>query len=163
MFLHGYGSWSGQGVPVNTRKAGAGARFRREGGFSMLEVLLSFALLSLISVTFITALITNANSVIKADGMVTAEALAKSEIEYIKAAEYTGAPWTYQLPGTPPSWDAAHALAEEYSEYIVNVTASELDRQGEEIQQIVVTVTRSTADQRWKFASYTITNNKVNR
>lgn len=130
-------------------------------GFSLIEVMIAVALLSIVAIAFLSGLTTVINGVIKADGMATAEALAKSEIEYIKTISYTNAPWSYQLPGTPPSWDPTHALPSGYTSYNLSANATSLAGQGNNVQQISVTVTRGT--QPWSSANFTITDYKVNR
>jgi hypothetical protein len=60
------------------------------------------------------------------DEQTTAESLARSELEYIKSldtTDYRAAPWNYEIPGTPPTWDGSHTLPSGYSSYSVNVTA----------------------------------------
>ena len=93
----------------------------------------------------------------------TAEALAKSEMEYIKAESYTNAPWSYQLPGTSPPFDATHVMPAGFSAYTLNASATVITGLGSDIQKITVTVTRGSPDNPWTYASCSLTGYKVNR
>ena len=51
-------------------------------------------------------------------------------MEYVKSVSYVPtsllSPWSYELPSSPPSWDASHALPSGYEGYTVYVTAKVL-------------------------------------
>lgn len=134
-----------------------------EKGTSLIEILVSVGLLSLLGVSFLVALNIITNAVVKTDGEATAEALAKAEIEYINTVSYKNATWSYQLPGTPPSWDTEHALPQGYASYTLSTNATSLSGQGNDIQQITVTVTRGTQSSPWQYVNFTVTDYKVNR
>ena len=136
---------------------------RGEKGFSLLEVLVSIGLLSLLGVAFFVSLNIMTNRITQVDGETTAEALAKSEIEYIKAASYTNAPWSYQLPDTPPAWDVTHTLPDGFPAYTLSASAGTISGQGDDIQKITVTVTRGTQSEPWEYANCTLSGYKVNR
>ena len=57
-------------------------------GFSLIEVLVSLALLGLIAVAFIYGLSTGLKSVTVSEEKVAGESLAKSQVEHIKAQDY---------------------------------------------------------------------------
>ena len=96
---------------------------KNEKGFTLIEVIVALALLGIISIAFLGALATASKAIVIADERATAESLARTEMEYVKSQDYSVAPWDYELPSTPPSWDATHALPEGYDGYTVNVSA----------------------------------------
>ncbi len=57
---------------------------RGEAGFTFVEVLIAICILMLFSSTLFTGLQVTLRAVMKADGMATAEAIAKTEIEFIQ-------------------------------------------------------------------------------
>lgn len=72
------------GLCSRVRKAFRG----RSRGFSMIEVVIAIALLGIIGVSILTALSTATLALIIADQRATAESLARTQMEYIKNAEY---------------------------------------------------------------------------
>ncbi|UCG55222.1 MAG: prepilin-type N-terminal cleavage/methylation domain-containing protein [Dehalococcoidia bacterium] len=64
---------------------------RSEHGYSLIEVLVSIALIAIIAVAFTMALTVSSRSLLIADERNIAESLAKSQIEYIKNQEYVNA------------------------------------------------------------------------
>jgi prepilin-type N-terminal cleavage/methylation domain-containing protein len=67
--------------------------FRSEKGLSLIEVLVSLAIISVVAVGYLSAMTTSSRASIKADQMDTARTLAQGQMEYIKeqkfAASYT--------------------------------------------------------------------------
>ncbi len=61
---------------------------KNEKGFSLVEILISVALLSIIGVAFLNGLFTTSKIVAINQESVAVESLAKSQIEYIKAQDY---------------------------------------------------------------------------
>jgi len=109
-------------------------------GFTLIEVLIAMALLSIIGVSILGGLSTASRSILIADEQATAESLARSEMEYVKKQDYYVAPWSYELPSTPPAWDASHTLPDGYDGYTANVTAELLHATEDGIQKITVTI-----------------------
>ncbi|HEY33288.1 MAG TPA: type II secretion system protein [Dehalococcoidia bacterium] len=60
-----------------------------EKGFSLIEVLVSLAIIALIAVGFLSGLSTSLRSLMVTDEMTTAESLARSQMEYIKNQSYS--------------------------------------------------------------------------
>jgi prepilin-type N-terminal cleavage/methylation domain-containing protein len=114
---------------------------KNERGFTLIETIIAVALLGVIAIAFLGALGTASLAIFIADERATAESLARSEMEYVKSANYTAAPWSpssYELPTTAPSWDPSHnALPSGYDGYTANVTAAEIDTG---IQKITIVV-----------------------
>jgi len=115
---------------------------KNERGFSLVEVIIALLLLGIVAVAFLGGLSTASKVIFTADERATAESLARTEMEYVRNQDYdkSVAPWSYELPSTPPSWDATHALPEGYAGYTVSVTAEPLHATDDGIQRIIVTV-----------------------
>jgi len=120
----------------------------REKGFSLIEVMIAVALLGVVAVAFLSALGTGSKAIFIADERATAESLARTEMEYVRNQDYSGAPWAYDLPsGTPPAdpptwWASAnHTLPAGYDGYTVDVTAVPLHATDDGIQKIIVVIT----------------------
>jgi prepilin-type N-terminal cleavage/methylation domain-containing protein len=121
---------------------------RNEKGYTLIEVMIALALLGVIAVAFLGALATASNTIIVTDKHATAESLARSEMEYVKKQVYEKciAPWSYELPSDPPSWDETHTLPPGYDGYTVSVNAEPLDPEDDGtdsddgLQKITITV-----------------------
>ncbi len=61
---------------------------RAQRGFSLVEILVALALLSIISVAFLRGLFTTSQAVAVSQESVVAESLARSQVESIKAQDY---------------------------------------------------------------------------
>jgi len=115
--------------------------FHGERGVTLIETLVAIVVLATVGATMVAGVFT----VIKSDESVrtriAAESLARYELEYIKTMTYLNAPWTYILPGTPPSWDLAHSnLPPGYADYTVTVSASTIAGYDEDIQKVSAVV-----------------------
>lgn len=121
---------------------------RNEKGYTLIEVMIALALLGVIAVAFLGALATASNTLIVTDKHSTAESLARTEMEYVKKQVYETciAPWSYELPSAPPSWDETHTLPLGYDGYTVSVNAVPLDPEDDGydsddgLQKITITV-----------------------
>jgi prepilin-type N-terminal cleavage/methylation domain-containing protein len=130
-------------------------RLRKQRGFGLVEVIIALGLLGIIGIAFLTALATSSTAIIVSDKHATAESLARSEMEFVKSQDYSGDPWSYQLPsGTSPTghlpewWGTAnHTLPDGYEHYTATVEAEWLDpmedgdSNDDGLQLITVTVT----------------------
>jgi Tfp pilus assembly protein PilV len=130
-------------------------KMRSEKGATLMEVMIAAFLLAIVFVTFSGALYTASKAVSIADERVTAESLARTEMEYVRSQLYSEAPWDYTLtssersrsnPEKPTWWndDKPPLLDSSYAGYIVSVSAEGLlvPNIDNEIQKITVTVTR---------------------
>jgi prepilin-type N-terminal cleavage/methylation domain-containing protein len=61
---------------------------KSEKGFSLLEVAIAIALISIIAVTFLIAMAGAPKAISIADERATAESLARSQMEYVKSQDY---------------------------------------------------------------------------
>ena len=113
---------------------------KNEKGFTLIEVIIAVALLGVIAIAFLSALGTASLAMFIADERATAESLARSEMEYVKSANYTYNGWSYELPTTAPSWDVSHALPSGYDSYTANVTTEPLNSPDDGIQKITIVV-----------------------
>ena len=61
-------------------------------GFTLIEVLIALALVGIIAIAFLGGLTTASRAVLTADVRTTAESLARSQMEHVKAQDYIAAP-----------------------------------------------------------------------
>lgn len=123
-------------------------------GFTLTEVLVALAILAAAATVFLVGMTTASRSVMVSQRNVSAESLAKSELEYVKSSPYysTNTTWTYQLPsGYPPWGDTTHTLPTEYNGYTVNVSGERALVPGQEdydygMQKITIVVTRQAEE-----------------
>jgi len=109
---------------------------RNQEGFSLLEVLLSLALIGIVVAGILSALSTSSRATITNDVQTTAQNLAEGQIEYV---------WNQQYDGTnnPPQYQV---LADVPAGYSVNCTAVRLDPEedgsddDDGLQRITVTI-----------------------
>ena len=115
-----------------------------ERGLTLIEVIVALGILSAVAVVFLLGMTTSSKSVMVSQERVAAESLAKSEMEYVKSVTYQNAPWSYELPGNPPSWDLGHSLPDGYGGYSVHVQADLLAGHDPDdgIQKITIVVSR---------------------
>lgn len=118
---------------------------KSEKGLSLVEVMLAMVIMGILAVALLGAISGAFSSMVIADERVTAESLARSEMEYVKNLGYddesqTVAPWAYELPNNPPPWDATHSLPPGYDGYTVGVSADTLYVADDGIQRVTVTV-----------------------
>ena len=113
----------------------------KQEGFTLIEVLVAIAILGIIGVGFLLAMAGAYKGNILADERATADSLARLEMEYVKTSPYIQAPWSYTIPGSPPSWDASRiSLPSESSNYSIDVQATLLHPTDDGIQVITITV-----------------------
>ena len=124
---------------------GRGGVFRGQKGFLLIEILVGLALLGAIAVAFLSGLSTTFTGVSVSQESVSAESLAKSQIEYIKTQDYVAvADYNpadpdnrYELIDVPADLAAAG--------YSVEITPPETilsEAGGYELQRITVAVKR---------------------
>ena len=103
---------------------------RGQRGESLIETLVGVGILGAIGVCLLTSLTTGMNAVGIVDEQSTAQHLAQVQLEDTKSHSYIVAPATYPTTVTPPD------------SYSVSVEAQPLPGAGDDIQKIVVTVSR---------------------
>ena len=99
-----------------------------ENGASLAETLISVAIVAIAITTFLAAFSTGSLAVRKADKRVTAETLARSQMEYTKSQAYVAA---------PASYDIISPLPESYS---ITADATSISGRDANIQRINVTI-----------------------
>lgn len=110
-------------------------------GMTLIEVLIALGILAAVAVIFLVGMSVSSKGVMVSQERVAVDSLAKSEIEYIKSVSYHDAPWQYQLPSSPPTWDPTHSLPSGYTGYSIQVNATSIPGLDINIQQITVTIT----------------------
>jgi len=133
---------------------------KNEKGFTLLEVLIAVALVSLIAVAFLSGLATASKALVIADEHATAESLARSQMEHIKNQSYStsNVDWNYTVTHSgrssadPPDWwdDSGSPgnpplLSSNYAGYSVEAIADEDDANAG-IQKITVIINHYTKE-----------------
>jgi len=125
---------------------------RSEQGVTLAEVLVALLILGFVGVAVIAGVFTTVKNNETARTRITAESLARSELEYVNSQAYTtlypGTPtplsWNYTLPGGSPRWDPLHTgLPWDYTGYVITVSSVEKDT---EIQTITALVRYNGGD-----------------
>lgn len=95
-------------------------------GASLTEVIVAIAILAIITGALVGGLFVSIQGDQVARTRISAESLARYELEYVKATNYWDTlSWTYVLPGAPPFFDVSHgALPAGYDGYSVAVSAN---------------------------------------
>ena len=101
-----------------------------QDGVGLVEVLVAVAILGVTLVAFLTAISTGSLGVATTEERVTAENLARSQLEYAKSQAFLPAPASYATV-TPPTG------------YAVSADAVSIPEGDSAIQKITVTVTRN--------------------
>jgi type II secretory pathway pseudopilin PulG len=114
---------------------------RREKGTALLEVIVSLALLGIISVLFLGSASNSANARVQADERASAKILAESIIDSVKKMDYSS--------------EYAVAVPDEYPGYAADITAECLE--SADIQKLTVVILRGERE------ILTLENYKVNR
>jgi Tfp pilus assembly protein PilV len=102
----------------------------RQEGAGLVEVLVAVAVLSITLVAFLAAISTGSVGVATTEERVTAENLARSQLEYTKSQTYVAAPTSYATV-TPPTG------------YAVSAVAASIPGSDSSVQKITVTITRN--------------------
>ncbi len=129
------------GILSNSMNSMAGGHPRNEHGFTLVETLIGIVILATVGATMLlgTYIVIKSNE--SARIHMGADSLARYELEYVKAMTYLNAPWSYELPGTPPSWDLAHnSLPSNFADYMVVISASSIAGGDDDIQKISAVV-----------------------
>ena len=103
-----------------------------ELGVIFIETVVALAILGIIAVTFLSGLYTTSKAVIVADKQANAESLARSQMEWVKNADYTDNATEYSLAPLPSG--------QEYANYSAIIAVEPLHNPDDGIQKIVVTV-----------------------
>ena len=103
-------------------------------GFSLIEVLITLALVGIIAIAFLSALSTASIALITADERATAESLARSQMEHVKNLDYDFT--------DPQSYEHLPVQSNDHPGYFISVSAEPLHSPDDGIQKITVTVSR---------------------
>ena len=94
-------------------------------GFAFLETVVALALLGVVAAVFLNSIGTAAKATMVAEGEVTAESLARCEMEYIKSCAYQDSATEYPLAPTlniPNRWSMPEPTVEALDDGIQKVT-----------------------------------------
>ncbi len=125
-------------MPMHRVNRKSGPLAGRESGLTLIETLVALAVLGIIAVLFLNGLAIISKSTFIADEQATAESLARSQIEWIKNADYV-----YDATEYPP---ATIPDGKDYIDYLAVITAEPLRNPDDGIQKITVTVKRSDTE-----------------
>ncbi len=109
---------------------------KNQAGFSLIEVIISLALIGIVVTGILSALATSSRATITNDMQTTAQNLAEGQMEYVRNQQYDGT-------NNPPQYQV---LADVPASYSVSCTAVRLDPDGDGsddddgLQKITVTV-----------------------
>ena len=117
-------------MPVNRvqRKAERGIGLSSDRGVGLVETLIAVAIVAIAITAFLAALSTGSMAVQRSDGRITAENLARAQMEYTKGLAYLTAPASYATIAAP-------------SGYSISANATSISGRDTDIQKITVTVT----------------------
>ncbi|MBM3143278.1 MAG: type II secretion system protein [Chloroflexi bacterium] len=110
-----------------------------ERGLTLIEILVALGILAAVAVIFLIGMSTSSKAVMVSQESVTADSLAKSQMERIKS-------WAYDAGNNPPNYEAAK-LTDIPDGYDITISAARLDPKGDGtdnddgLQEITVTVT----------------------
>ena len=99
-------------------------KLRSEKGISLIETLVSLALLGTIGVSFLSGLATTSTARVTADEQVSAKILAETLLDHIKKEDYASS-YNYTIPS-------------EFAGYTANVTVDNI--KNEDIQKLTVKI-----------------------
>jgi len=102
---------------------------KSEKGFSLIEVLVSLAIIGIVSVGFLSALANSSKASIKTDQIDTARTLAQSQMEYLKIQPYA----TTYIPESISNINCG---------YSASVATSSVVQRDSLIQKITVTISK---------------------
>ena len=88
-------------------------------GFSLVEVVIGLALVSIIALAFLSGLSTAAKAIFIADERATSESLARSQMEYVKNCSYEH--------GASPSYEQVDVESPTHPGYFISVDAPPID------------------------------------
>jgi prepilin-type N-terminal cleavage/methylation domain-containing protein len=106
---------------------------KSEKGFSLIEVLVSLAILGLLAVGFLVALATSSRAAVQIDRMDTARALAQSQMEFVKEQPFN-------LSG---QYLINNSVMPQYPGYSVLISSIPATNRDSLIQKITVSITNS--------------------
>lgn len=107
----------------------------QETGISLLETLIALAILGVIAAVFLNGLAISSKTNILTDERSTAENLARIQMEWVKASDYTVNASAY-TPVIPP-------VSSDYAGFATDISAEPVNTPDDGIQKITVTISHS--------------------
>lgn len=118
---------------------------KQEKGISLIETIVGLAIMSIVAAVFMTGLATNLKGKAVQDKGAFGEAIAVSQIEYVKTQPFSTNEWSYTVSTSncssnqQPSWwdeDNPPLLEEDYARYYAVLTAEDFDADGDGLLEI---------------------------
>jgi len=104
-------------------------------GFTLIETLVALAILGIVAVSILSGMATTSKATAIVDERATAESLARSQLEWVKNADYVYSATEYSPTPIPDGKD--------YIGYSAIIVAEPLHDPDDGIQKIIITVKRS--------------------
>jgi|GEM_PF-3220979 len=113
---------------------------KQEKGIALIETIVGLAIVSIISMAFLSGLATNYTGKVVQGKAAFGEAIATSQIEYVKKQPFSTGEWSYSVSpasrnsSQPPSWwddDNPPLLDGDYTGYYAVLTAEDFDADGD--------------------------------
>lgn len=146
---------------------------KQEKGISLVETIVGLAIISIVSIVFMTGLATNFKGKTVQDKAAFGEAIAISQMEYVKTQPFSTNEWSYTVSTTnrsstqQPSWwndDNPPLLEGDYSRYYAVLIAEDFDADGDSllevpgdddsVREITITVYNTTDEVQFSLTSY---------
>ena len=111
-----------------------------EGGISLIETIVGLAIISIVAVAFLQGLTTSYTGERVQNKSAFGEAIATSQIEYVKKQPFSADEWSYDVSASnrsstqqPSWWDASNPplLDSDYTAYRVEIYAEDFDADGD--------------------------------
>ena len=114
--------------------------FQKESGISLIETIVGLVIISILSVTFLTGMATNYRGKLVQDKGAFGEAIASSQMEYVKQQAFSASEWSYDVSTSnrtytqqPSWWDSGNPplLESDYDGFYSAVSAEDFDADGD--------------------------------
>jgi prepilin-type N-terminal cleavage/methylation domain-containing protein len=119
--------------------------FKRENGFSLIEVIVGVAIVAIVGLVIMIGTTTTTKAQITHRDEITGEILARSQMEYVMRQPYSSSPWSYSVTSSQRSsgqqplwWDSGNPplLSDIYAGYLVSVNATDYDADRDGVLEI---------------------------
>jgi len=144
-----------------------------EKGLSLIETIVGLAIISIVAVVFITGLATSFKGKMVQDKGAFGQAIAVSQMEYVKTQPFSTNEWSYSVSTTnrsstqqPSWWDDNNPpqLKDDYDRYYAVLAAEDFDADGDSllevpgdddsVREITITVYNTADEEQFSLTAY---------